>query len=115
MAAVESGNGKNLTKNCLLHTVPSYLCEVSRMLGGIALQLGEYIPSSSVFIIILKIIIQQSLLSYSTHSAADNFSYDTCGSDSSVLQNKSSEYYEDAIELKYDLNGKGLRGMSYKM
>ena len=60
------------------------------MLGGIAFQLREYIPSSSVIIIIiLKSFVHQSLLSY-MHSAPENFSYDTCGSDPSVQQNLAS-------------------------
>ena len=62
------------------------------MLGGIAFQLREYyrLSSASVFIIILKFLLfTQSLLSY-THSALENFSYDICGNDPSVLQNQAS-------------------------
>jgi hypothetical protein len=59
------------------------------MLGGIAFQLREYISPSSVIIILLIFFIRQSLLSY-THSALENFSYDTCGSDPFVLQNLAS-------------------------
>ena len=61
------------------------------MLGGIAFQLREYISSSSVIsiIILTTFLFTKSLLSY-THSALENSSYDTCGSDPSVLQNLAS-------------------------
>ena len=60
------------------------------MLGGIAFQLRKYLyhPLLLLLLFLLKFFIilflHQSLLSY-THSALENFSYDTCGSDPSVL------------------------------